>query len=136
MFFFKQKAAYERRISDWSSDVCSSDLERLAVGAVLLGRIELARVAVAGHAVALDIAQVCTRALDAVSGKLDDAGFDDDTAAAERRIAIARGEHAAEAGGPADLARPEERRVGNVWVSTWQSRWSQIHKEKKPDYAI
>src|SRR3546814_6480578 len=26
--FFKQKTAYERRISDWSSDVCSSDLIR------------------------------------------------------------------------------------------------------------
>src|SRR3546814_1190829 len=25
-FFFKHKTAYERRISDWSSDVCSSDL--------------------------------------------------------------------------------------------------------------
>src|SRR3546814_1008133 len=25
-FFFKQKSAYEMRISDWSSDVCSSDL--------------------------------------------------------------------------------------------------------------
>src|SRR3546814_3338846 len=32
-FFFKQKTAYEMRISDWSSDVCSSDLlERLPVG--------------------------------------------------------------------------------------------------------
>src|SRR3546814_8691725 len=31
-FFFKQKTAYEMRISDWSSDVCSSDL--------LLGRID------------------------------------------------------------------------------------------------
>src|SRR3546814_6811307 len=30
-FFFKQKTAYEMRISDWSSDVCSSDLyERAA----------------------------------------------------------------------------------------------------------
>src|SRR3546814_14724679 len=27
-FLFKQKTAYEMRISDWSSDVCSSDLER------------------------------------------------------------------------------------------------------------
>src|SRR3546814_19827730 len=27
--FFKQKTAYEMRISDWSSDVCSSDLERV-----------------------------------------------------------------------------------------------------------
>src|SRR3546814_2808410 len=26
IFFFKQKTAYEMRISDWSSDVCSSDL--------------------------------------------------------------------------------------------------------------
>src|SRR3546814_1593528 len=28
-FFFKQKTAYEMRISDWSSDVCSSDLIHL-----------------------------------------------------------------------------------------------------------
>src|SRR3546814_4548745 len=28
-FFFKQKTAYEMRISDWSSDVCSSDLQLL-----------------------------------------------------------------------------------------------------------
>src|SRR3546814_7876957 len=28
-FFFKQKTAYEMRISDWSSDVCSSDLANL-----------------------------------------------------------------------------------------------------------
>src|SRR3546814_2337510 len=27
-FFFKQKTAYEMRISDWSSDVCSSDLDK------------------------------------------------------------------------------------------------------------
>src|SRR3546814_9169196 len=43
-FFFKQKTAYEMRISDWSSDVCSSDLAvaddatsgRVAVGVVAL----------------------------------------------------------------------------------------------------
>src|SRR3546814_10791655 len=29
VFFFKQKTAYEMRIRDWSSDVCSSDLEGL-----------------------------------------------------------------------------------------------------------
>src|SRR3546814_7868524 len=28
-FFFKQKTAYEMRISDWSSDVCSSDRQRV-----------------------------------------------------------------------------------------------------------
>src|SRR3546814_19921685 len=32
-FFFKQKTAYEMRISDWSSDVCSSDLLSGHVGA-------------------------------------------------------------------------------------------------------
>src|SRR3546814_1730888 len=32
-FFFKQKTAYEMRISDWSSDVCSSDLFRKALRA-------------------------------------------------------------------------------------------------------
>src|SRR3546814_9654300 len=31
-FFFKQKTAYEMRISDWSSDVCSSDLQIAAGG--------------------------------------------------------------------------------------------------------
>src|SRR3546814_9519120 len=34
-FFFKQKTAYEVRISDWSSDVCSSDLAEV-IGAALL----------------------------------------------------------------------------------------------------
>src|SRR3546814_11192393 len=32
-FFFKQKTAYEMRISDWSSDVCSSDLALERLGA-------------------------------------------------------------------------------------------------------
>src|SRR3546814_1321651 len=31
-FFFKQKTAYEMRISDWSSDVCSSDLREINAG--------------------------------------------------------------------------------------------------------
>src|SRR3546814_2562669 len=45
MFFFKQKTAYEMRISDWSSDVCSSDLRiRLDVAVIILaGPDELAR---------------------------------------------------------------------------------------------
>src|SRR3546814_9866067 len=39
-FFFKQKTAYEMRISDWSSDVCSSDLA-LALGLIgfVVGKI-------------------------------------------------------------------------------------------------
>src|SRR3546814_7609070 len=38
-FFFKQKTAYEMRISDWSSDVCSSDLH-LGLGGVNIGHFE------------------------------------------------------------------------------------------------
>src|SRR3546814_1600412 len=39
-FFFKQKTAYEMRISDWSSDVCSSDLEgrQIRRGVALISR--------------------------------------------------------------------------------------------------
>src|SRR3546814_3469950 len=39
-FFFKQKTAYEMRISDWSSDVCSSDLALIGIGssALSMGR--------------------------------------------------------------------------------------------------
>src|SRR3546814_7696650 len=57
-FFFKQKTAYEMRISDWSSDVCSSDLDCLGRGRLFLaGTVadvrerEGAR-AVKGHALA------------------------------------------------------------------------------------
>src|SRR3546814_2570852 len=34
VFFFKQKTAYEMRISDWSSDVCSSDLVDIMGGII------------------------------------------------------------------------------------------------------
>src|SRR3546814_3216882 len=51
-FFFKQKTAYEMRISDWSSDVCSSDLprpvgggQRMAVGVAFGGAEDVAIVA-------------------------------------------------------------------------------------------
>src|SRR3546814_6394963 len=38
-FFFKQKTAYEMRISDWSSDVCSSDLNDVEVSRGEVGEI-------------------------------------------------------------------------------------------------
>src|SRR3546814_5126890 len=47
LFFFKQKTAYEMRISDWSSDVCSSDLA-----------VELAQAALDEENSKLDIAQL------------------------------------------------------------------------------
>src|SRR3546814_18354545 len=50
LFFFKQKTAYEMRISDWSSDVCSSDLIAYALahpdrGRTPFGRIDWASLA-------------------------------------------------------------------------------------------
>src|SRR3546814_4932591 len=50
VFFFKQKTAYEMRISDWSSDVCSSDLRARRCGDNL--RLDAER-----FEVALDIAR-------------------------------------------------------------------------------
>src|SRR3546814_13947945 len=57
-FFFKQKTAYDMRISDWSSDVCSSDLRGIAeIGEVVrlgalaeLGVLDLDEVADVGGA--------------------------------------------------------------------------------------
>src|SRR3546814_15364273 len=45
-FFFKQNTAYEMRIIDWSSDVCSSDLAHDAVVARPAGRPQLAHRAI------------------------------------------------------------------------------------------
>src|SRR3546814_2898584 len=39
-FFFKQKTAYEMRISDWSSDVCSSDLSENTAQKVALNYLK------------------------------------------------------------------------------------------------
>src|SRR3546814_7405303 len=43
LFFCKQKTAYEMRISDWSSDVCSSDLRELDMRAEVADREFIAR---------------------------------------------------------------------------------------------
>src|SRR3546814_1882975 len=48
LFFFKQKTAYEMRISDWSSDVCSSDLDAVRRAAQRFGPVQLIFAADAG----------------------------------------------------------------------------------------
>src|SRR3546814_2427946 len=58
-FFFKQKTAYEMRISDWSSDVCSSDLHDL--GGTAADRVDAG---VACHALDLAVAQVTGTAME------------------------------------------------------------------------
>src|SRR3546814_9677714 len=42
LFFFKQKTAYEMRISDWSSDVCSSDLGEVVLVTRAMERVTIA----------------------------------------------------------------------------------------------
>src|SRR3546814_1050029 len=49
-FFFKQKTAYEMRMSDWSSDVCSSDLgERVMLWNMFVDMLQLLDTLVATH---------------------------------------------------------------------------------------
>src|SRR3546814_6070255 len=99
-FFFKQKTAYEMRISDWSSDVCSSDLNPLEVGKAIKASGMEAKDYVAG---ALK------------SGELEMSCFDpDDLANWPRNMFVWR----------SNLLRSEERRVGKECVSTCRSRWS------------
>src|SRR3546814_20551362 len=47
---FKQKTAYEWRSSDWSSDVCSSDLQAERLGAIVLRTVGPAQAAAGHHA--------------------------------------------------------------------------------------
>src|SRR3546814_7397195 len=60
-FFFKQKTSYELRISDWSSDVCSSDLVGLDVAELQAARVDLprrrSRAQDVGHLLQLELAR-------------------------------------------------------------------------------
>src|SRR3546814_10091935 len=61
-FFFKQKTAYEMRISDWSSDVCSSDLLLDIINDILdLAKIEVGKFEL--HDEDCDVAAVIPSAL-------------------------------------------------------------------------
>src|SRR3546814_18294644 len=107
-FFCKQKTAYEIRISDWSSDVCSSDLETQRFGQ------------------ALDDAG--DRDLVDHLGRLPRAGAADVDHA--RGIGLHHGLGGGEGFGAA-AARSEERRVGKECVSTGSSRWSPSNYKNK-----
>src|SRR3546814_6106763 len=68
-FFFKQKTAYEMRISDWSSDVCSSDLEMAArLDAIEGGTAGLAKL----EAAVAESASAYTHAATALSDRRSD----------------------------------------------------------------
>src|SRR3546814_4007217 len=123
-FFFKQKTAYEMRISDWSSDVCSSDL------AAARPRADRARPrdpAQRHHQV------VCARMLAEIK-RVDQIVFEFVNERREdrrHRHADPPWHHAGDvcpaAGDHAEHRRSEERRVGKECVSTCRSRWSPYH---------
>src|SRR3546814_11381440 len=113
-FFFKQKTAYEMRISDWSSDVCSSDLMKpaLEVGGDFYDyfRIDDDRVGiviadVSGKGVPASLFMMITRTLLKAAGLAGD-------------------------------GRSEERRVGKECVSPCRSRWSPSYSKKKKQSTL
>src|SRR3546814_13506297 len=103
--FFKQKTAYEMRISDWSSDVCSSDLA---------ARHRLNQV--------LDYIEATNP--ETVCAEIDELWID-----AFRRWALEQPVKSPK--GVVLRERSEERRVGKECVSTCRSRWSPYHEQKK-----
>src|SRR3546814_1106759 len=110
-FFFKQKTAYEMRISDWSSDVCSSDLMAKAGEIVRLGR-GLYQVVDADFGGDHALAEVAKTVPKGIICLLSALAFHELTDQIPARIWIAIG------------LRSEERRVGKECVSTCRSRWS------------
>src|SRR3546814_12091585 len=100
------------RISDWSSDVCSSDLRiaRGDVGTELLARFGVEKVIEAGAR--------RDRPVIATLGTNLQGAFE--LGAVQHRLAGA-------AFGPQTFRRSEERRVGKECVSTCRSRWSPYH---------
>src|SRR3546814_10706996 len=99
IFFFKQKTAYEWRISDWSSDVCSSDLVKYLYNVIEAdhGKLKILIKPVRGFK-SIPTAYATIK------------GF-------EVMRALRKGQ--------ARPWRSEERRVGKECVSTCRSRWSQ-----------
>src|SRR3546814_4292760 len=99
-FFFKQRTAYEMRISDWSSDVCSSDL-----------LVAPANGAVAGYT---GVKKPLTFTL---NGRGDWKAWTGKAAATLGGASLL----------DLDLARSEERRGGKECVCQCRSRWSPSH---------
>src|SRR3546814_19886953 len=104
------------RISDWSSDVCSSDLR------AALARFEMADAAGMGAGAAALFMP-------------EEFGFDEfagNRAAVDRGKGLARPDaFVVDRAGDQFLARSEERRVGQEGFNTWRSRWSTAHTQKE-----
>src|SRR3546814_17828420 len=116
-FFFKQKTAYEMRISDWSSDVCSSDLFPSSVGEVMKRD---QRIAIAKQRLDNEMASF-RQTMSVQSGIVENVR--DDAQTLSEIVARSQG-----AEGSLQVSqRSEERRVGKECGSTCRSRWSPYH---------
>src|SRR3546814_8468201 len=111
VFFFKQKTAYEMRISDWSSDVCSSDLPGKTTGIALTDHGSLVYRPNSEPVPYEQRWQFWVRTRERMRQRRQEQD--------ERR-----------AREDMDI-RSEERRVGQECVSTCRSRWSPYHYKKK-----
>src|SRR3546814_18918705 len=117
-FFFKQKTAYDMRISDWSSDVCSSDLSGGRSGAPR--GVPLRQSAAPPRQCQRSHHWSCR----------PPGGPGPRSSPILSQVIRARVRH----NRPCyqrRLRRSEERRVGKVCVSTCRSRWSPEHLKKK-----
>src|SRR3546814_5488877 len=112
-FFFKQKTAYEMRISDWSSDVCSSDLKERSNGEKELHLPLLDKREERGlkRKQTLQVKRVISTLLNLTK---------------TLKIRLPEGDPLRDLLFIHD-SRSEERRVGKECVSTCRSRWSPYH---------
>src|SRR3546814_11784469 len=117
-FFFKQKTAYEMRISDWSSDVCSSDLRDQQDD--LIRRVFDADFQ--DYVMEHDIDHAYPNALWTLVVL---AGMH-----LEQKGIIENFEHRTDDDRD-QILRSEERRVGKEYVSTSRYRWSPYNEKKK-----
>src|SRR3546814_14960968 len=111
IFFFKQKTAYEMRISDWSSDVCSSDLNRVSCFARPQARRRPPQRHLPHPPPNVPKPSAASRPIPCCSSAIPHSP-------STRTASIT-------------TARSEERRVGKECVSTCRSRWSPYHYKKK-----
>src|SRR3546814_17796480 len=117
-FFFKQKTAYEMRISDWSSDVCSSDLADRASVAQELGGDPARAMAAPKHSLQRKLVNGL-RYLLKEELKLNQPEASDGWLTGDALWLVSK------------TVRSEERRVGKECVSTFRSRGSPNHYKKK-----
>src|SRR3546814_10968984 len=118
LLFFKQKSAYELRISDWSSDVCSSDLGPSGCGKTTLLNVISGLIAPSEGRVRFggrDVTDLLTR--DRNIAQVFQFPVIYDTMTVFENLAFPLRNRGFD-------ARSEQRRVGKEWVSTCRSRCS------------